>query len=182
VKPVAGAGSALTNSKDARRMSLAPPDTAFVCATEAAQRLLAPWAAQDGPGGAVVLFDAAGPRQETYAGFASIANRTPLGPDTALRYASLSKHMLAALLLQSGLDLERPLGDSLPELRPALAGVPLSRALDVTGGLPDLMETAWLLGVPFTAEMDRAALLAFTTRLSASNYPVGTEFSYSNTG
>jgi hypothetical protein len=67
-------------------------------------------------------------------------------------------------------------------LRPALAGVPLGRALDMTGGLPDLMETAWLLGVPFTAGMDRAALLSFAARLGALNYPVGAEFSYSNTG
>ena len=54
--------------------------------------------------------------------------------------------MMAALLLHAGLDLNRPLADGLPELPPALADVPLGRALDMTGGLPDLMETAWLLG------------------------------------
>lgn len=163
-------------------MSLAPPDADFAHAAAAARRLLAPWAAEGGPGGAVVLFDAAGPRHEAHAGLASLAHRTAIGPGTAFRYASISKHMLAALLLRSGLDLDRPLGDGLPELRPALAGVPLGRALDMTGGLPDLMETAWLLGVPFTAGMDRAALLSFAARLGALNYPVGAEFSYSNTG
>lgn len=162
-------------------MGMAPSDIAFARAA-AARRLLVPWVAEGGPGGAVVLFDAAGPRHEAYAGVASLADRKALGPGTAFRYASISKHMLAALLLRSGLDLDRPLGDGLPELRPALAGVPLGRALDMTGGLPDLMETAWLLGVPFTAGMDRAALLSFAARLGALNYPVGAEFSYSNTG
>ena len=163
-------------------MGMAPSDIAFARAAAAARRLLVPWVAEGGPGGAVVLFDAAGPRHEAYAGVASLADRKALGPGTAFRYASISKHMLAALLLRSGLDLDRPLGDGLPELRPALAGVPLGRALDMTGGLPDLMETAWLLGSPFTAGVDRAALLAFAARLGALNHPVGTEFSYSNTG
>jgi len=163
-------------------MCPAPSDTDFACAAETAQRLLDPWMAEGGPGGAIVLFDAAGPRHEAYAGFASISGRVAFGPETAVRYASISKHMLATLLLQSGLDLERSLGDGLPELRPALAGVPLGRALDMTGGVPDLMETAWLLGIPFTAGVDRAALLAFAAGLGTLNYPVGTEFSYSNTG
>lgn len=163
-------------------MSNTLSDAAFASAAEMAQSLLAPWAADQGPGGAVVLFDATGPRREAYAGSASIANGLPLGPGSALRYASLSKHMMAALLLHAGLDLNRPLADGLPELPPALADVPLGRALDMTGGLPDLMETAWLLGIPFTAGMDRAALLTFASRLPALNYPGGTEFSYSNTG
>ena len=132
-------------------MSLAPPDVDFADAAASARCLLAPWAAEGGPGGAVVLFDAAGPRHEAHAGLASMAHRKAIGPATAFRYASISKHMLAALLLRSGLDLDRPLGDGLPELRPALAGVPLGRALDMTGGLPDLTETAWLLGAPYTS-------------------------------
>lgn len=163
-------------------MCLALSDAAFACAAEVARRLLDPWVAESGPGGAIVLFDASGLRHEAYAGFASIPGCVAFGPETALRYASISKHMLATLLLKSGLDLERPLGDGLPELRPALAGVSLGRALDMTGGVPDLMETAWLLGVPFTAGADRAGLLAFAAGLGALNYPAGTEFSYSNTG
>jgi CubicO group peptidase (beta-lactamase class C family) len=84
-------------------MSLAAPaDDAFARAAAAVRPILAPWAAEGGPGGAVVLFDAAGPRHEAHAGFASLADRRPIGPGTAFRHASVSKHTLAALLLRSG--------------------------------------------------------------------------------
>ena len=67
-------------------------------------------------------------------------------------------------------------------MHPALGGVSVGHALDMTGGLPDTMETLWLLGVPITAAIGRDALLRFVTSLDAANFPPGTELSYSNTG
>jgi hypothetical protein len=52
----------------------------------------------------------------------------------------------------------------------------------MTGGLPDAMETLWLLGVPPTAALDRHALLRFVSRFPATNFLPGAEISYSNTG
>jgi hypothetical protein len=75
-------------------MSNTLSDAAFASAAEIAQSLLAHWAADQGPGGAVVLFDATGPRREAYAGSASIANGLPLGPGSALRYASLPRRVM----------------------------------------------------------------------------------------
>ena len=135
------------------------------------------------PGGAILLFDANELRAEACGGLALIEHALPFGADTVTRYASISKHFLAALLLQGrAIALNDTLGAHLPMLRPALGGVSVGHALDMTGGLPDVMETMWLLGVPITAAIGRDALLRFVASLDAANFPPGTELSYSNTG
>lgn len=155
-------------------------------ATQAASAIAARWTEEGGPGGAILVFDADDIRTEACGGLASLELALPFTADTAIRYASISKHFLAALVLrlqdEGVLRLDDPLGAHLPDLMPALAAVPLGRALDMTGGLPDVMETQWLLGVPWTASLDRHALLRFVSRLDALNYPPGSEISYSNTG
>ena len=52
----------------------------------------------------------------------------------------------------------------------------------MTGGIPDVVDTMWLLGVPSTATLDRHALLRFVRTCRALNFRRGTEISYSNTG
>ena len=155
-------------------------------ATEVASAIAARWTTERGPGGAILLFDADNIRAETCGGLASLELDVAFTAETATRYASISKHFLAALVLRlcdtGFLSLDDVLGAHLPGLLPALAAVPLGRALDMTSGLPDLMETQWLLGVPWTAGLDRHALLRFACRLDALNYPSGSEISYTNTG
>jgi CubicO group peptidase (beta-lactamase class C family) len=155
-------------------------------ATEEAARIAARWTAEGGPGGAIVLFDGSHIHSEAFGGLASLELNLPFTAETVVRYASISKHFCASLLvrLQSEgvLSFDDTLGTHLPALPPALAAVPIARALDMTGGLPDTMETLWLLGVPWTASLDRHALFAFITSAGALNFPPGTEISYSNTG
>ncbi len=136
----------------------------------------------DGPGGAFVLFDRGGIRASACGGLASLEHAVPFTADMPSRYASISKHFLAAALLLEGIDLDAPLGTLLPGLHPALGAVPLARALDMTGGLPDMMEVLWQQGVPFTATVSAEEIDAALRRLDATCALPGTEMAYSNTG
>ncbi|WP_332697060.1 serine hydrolase domain-containing protein [Bosea sp. (in: a-proteobacteria)] len=149
--------------------------------TEAAA-IAGAWTREGGPGGAVVLFDREGIREVASGGFAAIEHRLPFTPDTPNRLASISKHICAALLLRAGIPLEDSLGSLLADAPPALAEVPLARALDMTGALPDTMEAFWQQGVPFTASLAAAEILAFAQRFPALNGRPGEEMAYSNTG
>jgi CubicO group peptidase (beta-lactamase class C family) len=154
-----------------------------------AGRIAQVWTAEGGPGGAVLLFDADSLRAEACGGLANLELSLPFRADTVVRYASISKHFLAALLLREGglaqcegmPGLDDFLGTYLP-LSPALGAVTVGRALDMTSGLPDAMETLWLLGVPPSATQGHQALLAFVQRLDGLNFASGSEISYSNTG
>ena len=151
-------------------------------AGQTAAAIAAEWNEQAGPGGAILLFDAERIRTEACGGQASLERPLPFTSDTAVRYASISKHFLCALLAKTGLiDFKGRLGDHL-KLTPALSDIPVGRALDMTAGIADAMETLWLLGVPPTASIGRDALLRFVSGFSATNFPTGTEISYSNSG
>jgi CubicO group peptidase (beta-lactamase class C family) len=151
-------------------------------ATAEAAALTGAWAEARGPGGAIVLFDAGGPQASVAGGFASIEHRLPFTADTPNRYASISKHFMAATLLLEGIPLEAPLGTLLPGLPGAIGAVPLARALDMTGALPDMMEALWHQGTPYTASLSAAEVHGFLCRLPGVNAEPGTEMAYSNTG
>lgn len=153
-------------------------------AAAAAHALAAAWDAEGGPGGAILLFDATGPRIASAGGLASLEEERPFTAATPSRYASISKHFLAATLLLEGIDLEAPLGTLLPGLNlpPALGVVPLARAMDMTGGLPDMMELLWQQGAPFTASLAAGEILGLLQRLPGLCAEPGTEMAYSNTG
>ncbi|EFH11390.1 serine hydrolase domain-containing protein [Teichococcus cervicalis] len=155
----------------------------WVAARDAAERLLAPW--REGgaaPGGAILAFDASRIRVEVAAGLESLSGTTPFSGASVVRYASVTKHVLAALALRDGPSLDDALGAHLPELRGGLAGVSLGRALDMTGGLPDLRETLALLGLTATEAIGSDAALGFLARQEGLNFSPGTQISYSNTG
>jgi CubicO group peptidase (beta-lactamase class C family) len=155
-------------------------------ATEEAARIAARWTTEGGPGGAIVLFNGTDIHSEVFGGLASLELNLPFTAETVVRYASISKHFCTSLLVrlqaEGVLSFEDTLGAHLPMLAPAPAAVPIARALDMTGGLPDTMETLWLLGSSWTAALDRQALLEFISSLDALNFPAGSEISYSNTG
>jgi CubicO group peptidase (beta-lactamase class C family) len=153
-------------------------------ATAEAAAIAGAWTRTGGPGGVVVVFDAEDIRAEACGGCADLEFARPFTADTAVRYASITKHFLAALVLRHPglIGLEDPLGAHLPDLHAAPGAVTVGRALDMTGGLPDAMETAWLLGVPPSTALDRAALAGFVHGMDALNFPPGAEISYSNTG
>jgi len=151
-------------------------------ASAAAAAVAQAWTQEGGPGGVILLFDADNIRAEAFGGRANLELDVAFRADTATRYASISKQFFTALLLLDGrISLDDPLGKHI-ELPPALASVPVARALDMTGGLPDVVDTMWLLGVPATATFDRHALMRFVRTMPALNFSPGAEISYSNTG
>jgi len=147
-----------------------------------AQEIATNWQREAGPGGAIVLFDRDGVREAFAGGLASIEHGLPFTTATVNRFASISKHVLAVALLRAGLPLDAPLGSWLPELPAPLAAVTLGRALDMTGGLPDMMEALWQQGVPFTATFDAEEIFAAACRFPSLSAEPGTEMAYSNTG
>lgn len=140
------------------------------------------WTHEGGPGGAVVMFDRDGIREALGGGFASVENALPFTPDTQNRFASISKHFLAVSLLRAKIPLDAALGDLLDDLPGPLAPVPLARALDMTGALPDMMEVLWQQGVPFTATLGAGEIRAVLQQFPALNGAPGEEMAYSNTG
>lgn len=151
-----------------------------------AGRIAQGWTAEGGPGGAVVAFDGEELRAQACGGMSNLELGLPFAADTVVRFASISKHFMASLLLHEADQGDLPgldefLGAHLA-LSPALGGVTLGRAMDMTGGLPDAMETLWHLGVPPSAGMSHQALLDFVRRMDRLNFAPGTEISYSNTG
>jgi CubicO group peptidase (beta-lactamase class C family) len=155
----------------------------FGAASAAADAAVAPWRAEAGPGGAILVFDTRRIRAEVSGGLASLDHGLAFTADTANRWASLTKHCFCALLLADGrIGLDARLGALLPGLSDAVGGVTAGRALDMTSGLPDLGEFFTGLGVSTGTAMGRAALHDAASRLPALNYTQGTEISYTNTG
>ncbi|MBL6455606.1 beta-lactamase family protein [Belnapia sp. T6] len=140
------------------------------------------WEAEAGPGGAILLFGRDGPFHASCGGLADLAQGLRITPDTAFRWASITKQVLASLVVREGPDLEETLGGHIPGLSPAVGSVTIGHALGMTSGLPDAMEAAWQTHVPPTTAMSRAMLFDFVARLPALNYAQGTEISYTNTG
>ncbi|MCC6720135.1 MAG: beta-lactamase family protein [Acetobacteraceae bacterium] len=154
----------------------------WTAATKTAQAIADGWTAEAGPGGAVLLFDEGGLRASACGGFASIEHALRFTPDTAMRYASISKHFLCALLARDGrIGFDDRLGQHIAA-GPAQGAVTVGRALDMTSGLADAAPTLWLLGNSSSTHLDRHALLDFVTGIDALNYPPGTEISYTNSG
>lgn len=134
------------------------------------------------PGGTVLLFDRTGPREAFASGCASLVHRADFDERTPTRLASLTKNLFAAFAIQLGLDRRAPLSRWLPALPHAIGAVTLERALSMTGGLPDLLQTATLLGLPYTAGVELDAIDAMCDRLTTPDSDPGVEFSYSNSG
>ncbi|MBW6396427.1 beta-lactamase family protein [Roseomonas sp. HJA6] len=150
-------------------------------ACRAADALCAAWP-DDTPGGTILIFDRNGMRGTAQGGCASLVHGLPFTPDTPTRFASITKHVFCAFALNQGLDMQAPLGALHPGLPAAFADVPAFRALSMTGGLPDLMQSYVICATPSSAMLDVAALDAFTLTLPGLDNPPGVEMSYSNTG
>jgi CubicO group peptidase (beta-lactamase class C family) len=147
--------------------------------------LLADWQTAGEPGGAITLFDSTKNQAVVCAGLADLARNEPFTADSVVRYASITKHIFAALVLNatdSAIHLDDRLGDLLPELGEQLANVTVGQALDMTSGLPDVRETLGLLGISVNTVSDAQPVLEFIRSLGRLNYPAGSEVAYTNTG
>ncbi|EIC82333.1 beta-lactamase [Serratia sp. M24T3] len=116
---------------------------------------------------------------------ANLTTNEPFSIDNVVRYASVTKHIFAALALMrsdAGITPEDTLGQHLPQLKGPMAKVTVGQALDMTGGLPDVRETLSLLGISVYNVSDADALIEFLAEDGSLNFAAGTEISYSNTG
>jgi CubicO group peptidase (beta-lactamase class C family) len=165
-------------------MSFATSDSLWSSAAETAARISDAWKQGGGPGGAIVIFDEKNIRVESCGGLESLATAVPFSPNSVVRYASITKHIFAAMALHRDdvIGLDDRLGSHLPGLRGPMADVTVGRALDMTGGLPDVRDTLSLLGLSVHTATEAQPILDFLYSLEKLNFPAGHEISYSNTG
>ncbi|WP_410015452.1 serine hydrolase domain-containing protein [Sodalis sp. C49] len=154
-------------------------------AGEAAAAIAAQWARPGEPGGTIVLFDSERIQSVACGGLADLARGEPFSLDSVTHFASVSKHLFAALVTgNSGTlpSLDDALARHLPQLTGAQRRVTVGQALDMTSGLPDVRETLSLLGISAFQPFSAAQALDFLAGLATLNYPAGSEISYTNTG
>lgn len=154
-------------------------------ALTAANTITEKWNQPGEPGGAITLFDSRSLQGHASGGLSNLTTGERFSIDSVVRYASVTKHIFAALALyhsDAGLSLNDTLGQYLPQLKAPMSQVTMGQALDMTGGLPDVRETLSLLGVSVYAASEPDAILEFLAQTGGLNFPAGTEISYSNTG
>lgn len=162
-----------------------PKSLHWQAALGAANDITEKWKRPGEPGGAITLFDSRSIQGHASGGLANLTTGESFSIDNVVRFASVTKHIFAALALlrsDSGLSLNDTLGQYLPELKAPMSQVTIGQALDMTGGLPDVRETLALLGVSVYTASEPEAILEFLAQEGTLNFPAGTEISYSNTG
>src|SRR5215208_3054575 len=83
-----------------------------------ADTLATEWRTEGGPGGMIILFGRDGLTHAACGGLADLAQGLAITPDTAFRWASITKQFLATLALRVGPGLDEALGRHLPALSP----------------------------------------------------------------
>lgn len=154
-------------------------------AAHVAQLITESWQQPGAPGGAMILFDAQQIHSTHCAGLADLAQQTPFNADSVVRFASITKHLFAALVTGPGrryLQLDDKLVEHLPQLTGANGQITVGQALDMSSGLPDLRETLSLLGLSVYNATSAEDLLDFMAQEDELNYAPGSEISYTNTG
>jgi CubicO group peptidase (beta-lactamase class C family) len=133
------------------------------------------------PGAAVmVIRDGRIVHQAGY-GYADLANRVPITPDSAFNLASVSKQFTAMAIMilaaSNALDYDDLVSRYLPQLAP-YEGLTVRHLLTHSGGLPeyyDVIDTT--SGMPGNADA-----LALLGEMASSNFAAGERFEYSNPG
>ncbi|WP_367714348.1 serine hydrolase domain-containing protein (plasmid) [Nitratireductor sp. GISD-1A_MAKvit] len=156
-------------------------DRDWPAAETTAQERLAAWG-DNGPGGVVLGIEKGAPRLIAAKGHEG-AGLGAIGPGSVFRWASVTKHVFATCLLESGaFALEQPLREILPDLAAAPASVTVGQALAMQGGLPDPRECLTLLGIGAHERTEAEALYQWMGGRDWLNAAPGTEVAYSNGG
>lgn len=162
------------------------PGLAETPALVSAEDLLQHWQTENEPGLAVSVMRDGEIAFSTGRGLANLEYAVPMGPDTPVHAASLSKQFTAfsiMLLAAEGLlTLDDDIRTYLPELYSRPEIVTIRDLLDHTGGLREqstLFEMAGWRADDVTTQTQQWRLLA---RQQGSNFPAGAQVEYSNTG
>ena len=146
--------------------------------------LLAPWAAQRGPGATLAIVLEGELAVQRHAGLASVEHGVPIGPQTRFRIASVSKQFTCAAILmlaeEGALSLEEEARTYLPELPELADRVTVSQLMHNTSGIRDMLEIMRHGGADLGTPLRHDDLLAGICRQRTLNFTPGTRFLYSN--
>jgi CubicO group peptidase (beta-lactamase class C family) len=158
-----------------------PPDL-----PQGLDELLAPWVAEDAPGGAVAVLR---PGEEPLLRVFGLANLEPARPvtaDTLFYLASTAKPFTAACVVRAAregeLDLDASVRELFPELPETCAPATLRHCLQHRSGIPDVYDAAIALDLGPEAVSSNAAAIERIARLPAPAFEPGSRFLYSNSG
>lgn len=149
------------------------------------EALVAPRFQPRQPGAAILILRDGKPLLRAGYGFADLAGRTPMSPDTVLPILSVTKQFTAALVMlmvEAGkIQLERPIRDYVAEVPAAWSKVTVAQCLAHTGGLPNFSASP-----EFEAGVDRSLrptqVLETYVRDLPLEFEPGSRWAYSNTG
>lgn len=158
-------------------------DRDWAAASKVAEEFVCEWKRGE-PGGTVIGFDLSDIRFCRSGGVESLSTLAPFTSQSVVRYASITKHVFCAMVLQNSdvISLDDRLSKHLGELQSPLAELTVGQALDMSGGLPDVRECLSLLGLSVYTETKAAPLLSYLSRITRLNFAAGDEVSYSNSG
>ncbi len=153
--------------------------------TRAVDSLFTGWAKPGAPGcGLGVIRDGKFVYRADY-GTADLARNIPIGTRTTYYMASVSKQFAAAAValasLQGHLSLDDEVRKYIPELPAYAAGITVRHLVHHTSGLRDYLGLLGLAG-RLDAVHDDAAVIRLISQQRALNFPMGTRYSYSNSG
>lgn len=138
----------------------------------------------EGPGCAIAILRGGEVERTFLHGHASVEHRVPIGPRTVFRVASITKQFLCAGLLALAddglLDLDAPLAAHLPEMHPVPGAATLRQAMSNTSGIRDHLELWYVSGGGLQSPHRLRDSLALAMRQSATNFPPGSRYLYSN--
>lgn len=142
--------------------------------------------ASKAPGLQFVVVTAQGPVFEFFGGWADIARRHPMGPNTTLMAYSLSKTFTAAAVLQvigaRRMSLDEPIGRHL-DFSPYGPQVTIRRLLAHTAGIPNPIPLAWIHSLAAHETFDEhSALVRVLRRHGRLAFTPGMKYGYSNIG
>jgi CubicO group peptidase (beta-lactamase class C family) len=148
--------------------------------------LFASWMEPGHPGGAVAVMRGRHVVFRRAYGLASLEYGIPNAPSTAFNTASVSKQFTAyaitSLASQGKLSLEDDIRTHLPEVPDFGETITLRHMLSHTSGLRSFQSLLQLAGWRETDHMTNDDLLRYVQRQRELNFPVGSEYLYSNTG
>ena len=153
---------------------------------QAADKVLAPWVADDAPGVTVAVSWNDEVVYARGAGLANLEHGLPLTPTSVFQVASVSKQITAfatLLLVADGhVDLDADIRTYIPDFPPTETVITVLHLLDHTSGLRERNTLAEMAGWLPDDIRTEAQMRALVKRQAGTNFLAGEEVEYSNTG